>query len=131
MNARTFSLELDRWFKDEVEDKIVQITRMVGLEALKRVVLKSPVRDGRFRGNWQVAIGSAPSGETGREDKDGGTTVAAGSAVISGMSELAAIWLVNNVPYAQKLEGGSSIQAPTGVVAVTMAELEAFFSQVK
>ncbi|MFV8955715.1 hypothetical protein, partial [Serratia fonticola] len=33
---------------------------------------------GRFRGNWQVSFDSAADGETGRIDKSGGATLAAG-----------------------------------------------------
>lgn len=131
MSARTFALELDRWFKDEVEDRIIQVARMVGLEALKRVVLKTPVDTGRARGNWFVAIG-APSGvTTDATDKSGGQTINSGAAVISGLTRAQAIFITNNLPYIGKLESGSSVQAPQGMVAVTMAELEAFFSKVK
>lgn len=131
MSAKTFSLELDKWFKDEVEDKIVQITRMIGLEALKRVILKTPVDTGRARGNWFVAIGSPSSAANGKADKPGQTTIDAGSAVITGLTEAQAVWITNNLPYIGRLENGYSQQAPAGMVAVTMAELEAFFAKVQ
>jgi hypothetical protein len=131
MSAKTFSLELDKWFKDEVEDKIVQITRMIGLEVLKRVILKTPVDTGRARGNWFVAIGSPSSAANGNPDKPGQTTIDAGSAVITGLTEAQAVWITNNLPYIGRLENGYSQQAPAGMVAVTMAELEAFFAKVQ
>lgn len=131
MSAKEFRLGLDRWFKDEVEDRIVLAVQKIGMEALRRVVLKSPVDTGRFRGNWLVAIGSPADGTVARIDKTGGDTIRAGSAVITGLSEATAIYLTNNLPYAVALENGHSQQAPGGMVAVTMAELEAFFARVE
>jgi hypothetical protein len=131
MSAKTFTLELDKWFKDEVEGKIVQITRMIGLEVLKRVILKTPVDTGRARGNWFVAIGAPSAAVNGKPDKTGQGALNAGSAVITGLTEAQAIYLTNNLPYIGRLEAGSSQQAPAGMVAITIAELDAFFSQVK
>ena len=131
MNARTFSLDLDKWFKDEVEDKIMLITQKIGIEILRRVVMKSPVKSGRFRGNWSVAIGSPDTSVKNTTDKPGQATIAAGTLVITGLSEVQAIYLTNNLPYALRLENGWSQQAPAGVVAVTIAEIEAFFARVE
>lgn len=130
MSAKAFRLELDRWFKNEVEERIVLVAQKIGMEALRRVVLKSPVDTGRFRGNWLVAIGSPAGGTVARTDKSGGETIREGSSVITGLSEAQAIYLTNNLPYASALENGHSKQAPGGMVAVTLAELEAFFGRV-
>lgn len=131
MNARTFTLELEKWFKDEVEDRIVLITRMIGLEVLKRVILKTPVDTGRARGNWFVAIGAPDTRVTDNTDKTGAATINSGQAVITGLTQAQAVYITNNLPYIGRLENGHSQQAPAGMVAVTMAELEAFFSKVK
>lgn len=82
---------------------------------------------GRFRGNWQVSFDLPATGETGKIDKDGGQTKQIGSAVIQTYSTgVGSIYLMNNVPYAQRLEYGWSGQAPQGVVRITVAEFDAF-----
>lgn len=131
MSANAFRVEIDKWFQEQVEDRIILLTRMIGLEALKRVIEKSPVDEGRFKGNWQVTIAAPATGTVDRLDRDGSATLAEGSAVIGGLTEAKAIWLVNNLPYASRLENGWSKQAPAGVVAVTIAELEAHFARAR
>ena len=66
--------------------------------------------------NWQVGIGVAKQGETGRIDGGGGTTIAGGRAILAGYSIGPRIIINNNVPYIVKLNNGSSAQAPIGFV---------------
>jgi len=40
------------------------------------------------------------------------------------------VYLVNNLPYAQKIEGGSSKQAPVGMVKVTVAEYQKIINEI-
>lgn len=83
---------------------------------------------GRFRGNWQVSFDAPTTDETGRVDKTGNLTKAAGNYALSlfkvGMK---AIYFCNNVPYAYRLEMGHSSQAPGGMVRITAAEFQRFF----
>ncbi|MBS7440964.1 hypothetical protein [Enterobacter sp. 120016] len=85
---------------------------------------------GRFRGNWQVSFDALTTDETGRIDKTGNLTKAAGNYTLSlfkvGMK---AIYFCNNVPYAYRLEMGHSSQAPGGMVRITAAEFQRFFEE--
>ncbi|MGQ4694782.1 hypothetical protein [Enterobacter asburiae] len=85
---------------------------------------------GRFRGNWQVSFDAPTTDETGRVDKTGNLTKAAGNYTLSlfkvGMK---AIYFCNNVPYAYRLEMGHSSQAPGGMVRLTAAEFQRFFEE--
>ena len=85
---------------------------------------------GRFRGNWQVSFDAPTIDETGRVDKTGNLTKAAGNYTLSlfkvGMK---AIYFCNNVPYAYRLEMGHSSQAPGGMVRITAAEFQRFFEE--
>ncbi|QIR23203.1 hypothetical protein GXP72_12490 [Enterobacter sp. SES19] len=85
---------------------------------------------GRFRGNWQVSFDAPTTDETGRVDKTGNLTKAAGNYTLSlfkvGMK---AIYFCNNVPYAYRLEMGHSSQAPEGMVRITAAEFQRFFEE--
>lgn len=85
---------------------------------------------GRFRGNWQISFDTPTTDETGRIDKTGDLTKAAGNYTLSlfkvGMK---AIYFCNNVPYAYPLEMGHSTQAPGGIVRITAAEFQRFFEE--
>ncbi len=85
---------------------------------------------GRFRGNWQVSFDAPTTDETGRVDKTGNLTKAAGNYTLSlfkvGMK---AIYFCNNVPYAYRLEMGHSSQAPGGMVRITAVEFQRFFEE--
>lgn len=131
----TFSAQINAWIaktKDDA-DKIVRYALMT-LDG--RLVSRSPVGDGtywqkpppkgyaggRFKGNWQVSIGSAASGVKDLADKDGSATIAAHASVISLAKAGQVQYLVNNLPYAERIEKGWSRQAPVGLVAVTVVE---------
>lgn len=80
---------------------------------------------GRFRGAWYVGLVSAPSDIGTTIDPSGDRTIAAGKSVVDGASIGITIWIVNNLPYSERLESGWSKQAPAGIVKVTVAEFQA------
>ncbi|MNS16602.1 hypothetical protein [Lelliottia nimipressuralis] len=112
------------------------LTKTGRLKKKARVVdgmdIKAPpgYTGGRFRGNWQVSFDAPTTEETGRVDKTGDLTKAAGNYTLSlfkvGMSS---IYFCNNVPYAYPLEMGHSTQAPGGMVRITAAEFQRFFDE--
>lgn len=130
-NAKTFAIELDAEFREKVEDRLVEVVQKLGIDLLRRIVLKTPVDTGRARGNWFVTINAASGETTTAADKSGHATINRGSAVITGLTEPQAIWISNNLPYITALENGHSGQAPAGMVAVSIAELETFFARVE
>lgn len=121
-SARQFKLDLDKAFEEQ-QERVALIAMKIAMEALNRVVMKSPVDTGRFRANWTVAVGRQDLSTTEATDKSGAATIAAGSQIILGQKGPAVIWLSNNLPYAQALENGHSKQAPMGMVALTYNEL--------
>ena len=130
MTAREFALQLDREWADKVED-IHEFVAMVGLHAIRGVVLKSPTDTGRFKGNWNLSIGQADeSVDLNNFDKSGGETITRADGSLQAYSAFEgfpAIWVTNNLPYAGRLEDGYSKQAPAGMVGLTVAEMEAMF----
>lgn len=85
---------------------------------------------GRFRGNWQISFDTPTTDETGRIDKTGDLTKAAGNYTLSLFKVwMKAIYFCNNVPYAYPLEMGHSTQAPGGMVRITAAEFQRFFEE--
>lgn len=123
--------------------------RTLALTALRRIVLRTPVDTGRARGNWQVSLGGSVEGEKQVPDP-----VGEGRALIDGgvaADPFVNIWIQNNVGYINILEHGGfdppnpgpskdrrkgrkgkvlvssgfSVQAPNGMVQVTLDELSA------
>lgn len=86
---------------------------------------------GRFKGNWQIGIDHEPSGETGRIDPSGNMTMAVGNMVLEQFKVGAkAIYFVNNVPYAYRLEvEGHSQQAPNGMIRIVAKDAPAILRE--
>lgn len=144
-NARQFSLDLTELFKEATDDAVVKATQKLALDALRGVVLKSPVGfppswkrpapkgyvGGQFRGAWQLSVGVPGSGLTGqkRAGKTGSASAAnaaAGEArgELQKLQPYQTVYIVNGLPYAERLENGWSKQAPLGMVALTVQELQ-------
>ena len=101
--------------------------KKVVLEALRRLVEKTPVDTGRARGNWQVTIASPAEGQVEVTDSDGAATLVKGLASLIGLPNFQIVWISNNVDYIEKLEHGGSKQAPEGMLAITFEELRNMF----
>lgn len=130
--------------------------KKIHLQALRGVVLKTPVNTGRLRGNWQTTIGIPAQGELERLSKNfGGLLNSEGLGKLALLGAFQITWLTNNLPYAEVVErglypnppkfgsvvrtrrgkrrlkilsaGGFSKKAPRGMVAVTIAELRILF----
>lgn len=121
-----FELQIAK-FVEKAKGNCDLVVRKVALEMFKRVIQKSPVDTGRFKSNWQAAIGSIPGGTiTPEVDKKGyynfGPAVAAVNAKALQAKAGDVIYLVNNVHYARRLEYGWSMQAPNGMVRLSISE---------
>lgn len=118
-------------------DKVV---RKIILDVGTRIVLRSPVGDakywkgkppkgyvgGRFRGNWQYGFGVIPTGELPNIDKNGSSTIGKLASGVLASPVAGLHYLVNNLPYAKRIEEGwSHRQAPQGVVGLTILEFKA------
>ncbi|MGB1066170.1 MAG: HK97 gp10 family phage protein [Paracoccaceae bacterium] len=125
MTAKQFTLQLNKEIAD-TEEKIEDAIALIALDSLRGVVRKSPVDTGRFRGNWIVSKNAANTTSSQVTDKNGGQTITKGSGVIDTfkMNADSRIIIQNNLPYANRLENGWSKQAPNGMVALTVAEMQ-------
>jgi hypothetical protein len=124
---QSFGLQLAR-FVEKAKTNTDVVIRKVAVEMLDRIVDRTPVDTGRARANWQTTIGSPAMSPTGAEDKSGSSAKAAGGAVIASFNIGQTVWLSNALPYAGRLEYGSSLQAPAGMVRVTVAEFQGLVS---
>lgn len=131
----TFALQLGE-FAAKTKEKADLVVGRVVMGVATDLDMRSPVGDasywkhkppkgyvgGRFRGNWQLGISSAPAGETGRIDPTGQDTLGAIVAEIPTKAAGLTFFLVNNVPYARRIEEGWSRQAPQGLVGLAVVE---------
>jgi hypothetical protein len=132
-------------FQDDINKFVVkckdnsnQVVRKTVLDIGKSLVERSPVGDpstwkndpppgysgGHFRANWQIGIGSIPSGILALKDKNGNVTINAINGSIPKDAAGLMFFIANNLPYAQALEDGHSGQAPFGMVALTQVEFQ-------
>jgi Tfp pilus assembly protein FimT len=128
-NLSRFSADLDRAFEDKVEGNVIAFQKKIALEALRRLIFRTPVLSGRARGNWQVSLGVRDDGVLEVTDPSGQPTIDKGTRPIMDLNKFDIIYIQNNLPYIKRLDDGYSKQAPAGIVAVTVAEIEAFMGQ--
>ncbi len=85
---------------------------------------------GHLRANWFVSIGVDNRATTPAKDKSGDTSIGRGTAVIMSSDATKGVYIKNNLPYAMPVEyGHSQVQAPAGMVRVTMAEVQVFIQK--
>lgn len=112
MANRSFAAQV-AFFGEGATARINEVLRWAVLESYSRVVTRSPVDTGLFKGSWGIQEGTPynvqPSGlDTAlRWNGDG------------------SVFIANNLPYAVPLEYGHSGQAPNGIVRITAAEIAA------
>lgn len=129
-------------FESDAMSKVDKATRAIALEVFRRIILKTPVKTGRARNGWVCTIGAPAVAmakgedwfqgqEVGNYDKSGRAAIEEAANQIMGWdSERVAVYLTNNLPYIQRLENGWSGQAPRGMVALTLAEVDGIVARV-
>ncbi|WEH89790.1 hypothetical protein PX669_05755 [Acinetobacter soli] len=103
-----------------IESDLVKQQKEIVADALQGVVLQSPVDTGAFRANHRVSVGSVDqSANESEKDKSGAGTISKGLQNLVALKPFQTVYLSNSLPYALKLENGSSDQAPLGIYKVT------------
>jgi len=126
-NARAFALQIDKDL-ERAEDELREVVMALAFQGLTRIVQRTPVDTGRARGNWTVSVGSQDFTITEAVDIGGSVAIAEGQEAIAAYEAQEgwpSIYIQNNLPYIERLEDGSSSQAPSGMAALTFAELQA------
>ena len=127
-DAASWALEIDRDWAAQMGD-LHGAVEYIGLQAIRRIDMRSPVDTGRFRGNWTLSFGAADGDITAVLDPSGSATVARNTGMMTAYPRegFPVIYLQNNLPYAERLEQGYSTQAPSGMVGITVADLAAIW----
>lgn len=170
-NEREFLLSLSA-LPGDLQADVDKAHRLIGIAALQKVVLKTPVDLGEARGGWQAAIGQPSDAATANPDPTGASAIANGLTVYAGVRGYVRSFITNGVPHAVVLDlggylppnpsndpealarrasgrtpaqrargqqigghpgttfvsGGYSLQAPQGMVAVSVEELRQEFN---
>ncbi len=121
-----FGLKLDRFAKI-TEARAKNVVRKIALEVFRRIILRTPVRTGMARGSWQATAGRRTPLDIERPDKSGRVALAEMTECVKNWDPLheSRVWIQSNCPYIERLEHGSSKQAPAGMVTITLAEFGA------
>ncbi|MEQ1792732.1 MAG: HK97 gp10 family phage protein [Nitrospira sp.] len=130
MSIISFEGDLDAFAK-QVKLDYAKVVKRVAFDIFTRIVRKTPVDTGRARASWNLSIGTidltvAPEGQYPEMNTWDGEAKA--NAALATVTEKAllndAIFITNNLPYIKELENGHSQQAPAGMVALSVLEVE-------
>lgn len=141
-NKKAFDIALDKFVEETIPEQHLLFQKKIAIDLLGRIIDKNPVGNpsiwkpsslpapkgyvgGRSRANWQISISIPGNSSIPAIDPSGAATEAAGIAEIATAKAGGTIWIYNNVRYIKRLEEGWSTQAPAGMVAVSLAEIEA------
>lgn len=110
-----------RQFAEKTQLRAETITRKAAFDMAADMIMRSPVDTGRFRGAWVYGAGAKPADVPDTPDKAGTASVGRVAAGLESFACGQTIWIVNNLPYATRLEYGWSQQAPSGFVRIAVA----------
>jgi len=114
---------------EKAKGRIDLVVRKSTMRVFESVILKTPVLTGRARGNWIATTGTMSNATLEVLDKSGNSTISAARSVINESQIGGITYLVNNLPYASRLEYGYSQQAPNGMVRLSVAEFEQWLNE--
>jgi len=148
----TFTADLSKFCTQEAPKKTSQIVRSIVALIAERVITRSPVGDpefwlakvdgnyvdflsvreapagyvgGHFRHNWQYGFNSEPSSVLDGTENDALKRIKGSISNSGGIH-----FIINNTPYAERLESGWSGQAPQGMVGLTELEFPQIVKEV-
>ena len=131
----TFTADLNK-FAQNTNRKVADVIQEVAVDLFSSIIKETPIGDpslwqskpppdyvpGSLQSNWQCSLGSPESGRLTAINSTG-SIISTMKAVVEGYQSDQPIHLVNNLPYAERIEylGWSHIQKPEGMVRVSIA----------
>lgn len=118
-------------FAKLVDRTLSEVTRLITLDMYNEITVRNPVDTGYSRGNWNIAQGEPDKTIHGTKPKKGDNAL---KDIVGRPSDLGVmkeidgrqpIFVTNAVGYVQYLEEGSSKQAPSGFIRISVAKIEA------
>lgn len=115
-------------FAEKTKADMETVVRKTAFSLGESMVVMSPVRSGRFRGNWQYGADTINTSTGGADDKSGRTALNRIQAGIRGWKPGQTIWITNSLVYGPRLEAGWSKQSPSGMVRVSVANYQQYIA---
>lgn len=112
---------------EEMRKRVNLGMRAITLEGTKRIMMGTPVDIGRARANWNGTVGEpdlSTDDNLTKADVPGKLKANQDAARKVDFYAGEVFVLANGLPYIEALEHGHSKQAPAGMVALTIAELQ-------
>ncbi|MCE0801985.1 hypothetical protein LVQ77_17005 [Buttiauxella sp. S04-F03] len=100
-------------------ENALERTRVLLIQRLYRdIIFDTPVLDGTLRGSWRTSTDRPSEDQSPVTDPAGVGTTRAMEVVVNGSTWGVDVCLVNNIPYAYRIEflGWSAVKAPQGMV---------------
>lgn len=134
-NMRQLRIDLRELLEEEIPGALVEVQKQVALSLLDGVKKKSPVGNpslwkrpapkgyagGTFRNFWQLNLsGQVPDPPATRPTANPSEV---GAVAVATMAPFQTSYIVNGMPYAERLNQGWSTQAPAGFIEVTVQEV--------
>lgn len=140
-----FTLQLGK-VAHVLEMRVETVKKKVAFDLYAQIIQKTPVDTGRARASWNISVNNPDPSVAPEMDKsknsdgkklkrgDSLTGIEAGKNISLLESNLEdPIYITNNLDYIEYLEGGSSEQAPAGMVMLSvqaiLTELEIITAQ--
>lgn len=123
--AGPFELQI-RAFAEKAKNNADLVVRKVLLDVWTELVMRSPVDTGRFRASWLYGAGTMPRGVAAQTGSTESPVAAPSAPDFAGAGMGGTFFVVNNLPYAYRLETGHSKQAPSGLVGLTVLKFNDF-----
>lgn len=130
-NAANFSKSLES-LCDYVNGSVEKVIRKACIDLYRKIVERCPVDTGRAKANWQI---STTYSDYVRGDNDGFSFNEIKTIVEDEISDFKfelhddVVIIYNNLEYIEQLENGSSQQAPSGMVSVSLVEFTDHFNR--
>jgi hypothetical protein len=118
-------------FGDRLGINLTTVVKKVGFDLFRSIVMKTPADTGRARASWTIAIKQpdrtvAPEGlNTSAVSSPDALAAAKATQGLTALQPYEPVWISNNLPYIGPLEQGHSKQAPNGMVALSIEEIQA------
>lgn len=111
----------------ELTSDVAQEIRKLGILVDQAVVAETPFRDGQAKANWLMSINSPETrinDNASTFDRSGTYSLTLAKTVTDDypLNELPDLWIVNNLPYIQRLNEGWSAQAGSKYVEAAIAQ---------
>lgn len=129
------------------DDRRLKMIKLTGLELLRRIVGRSPVDTGFYRGSHDLTINSPSSfspvkssfSRKGRKSGRGAGQVSdrINEGIVQldflkpGDDQTTVVYITNNAPYADVLEEGHSQQAKLGIYNVVASQFESILKSAR